>query len=80
MTKIVSLGEMLECLIALGHPTARTCQSVMEAVGTVMAETIADELRVVDGAASFEGAAFAGTCARFSLRSKAGLLGTALPL
>src|SRR5208282_6745947 len=56
---------MLDCLIAMTHPTARTCQAVVEAIGTVMADTIATTLGVTAGAATFEGTAFAGTCAPF---------------
>ena len=65
MTKILTLDEMLDVLTSINHPTTRTCQLIMEAVGTVMAETIAGELHVISSVATFEGAAFAGTCARF---------------
>ena len=65
MAKQLTLDEMLDCLIAMNHPTARTCQAVVEAIGTVMADTIATALGVTAGAATFEGTAFAGTCAPF---------------
>jgi hypothetical protein len=65
MTKQLTLDEMLDCLIAMNHPTARTCQAVVEAIGTVMADTIATALGVTAGTATFQGAALAGTCAPF---------------
>ncbi len=65
MAKQLTLDEMLDCLIAMNHPTARTCQAVVEAIGTVMADTIAAALCVTAGAATFEGATLAGTCALF---------------
>jgi hypothetical protein len=55
MAKQLTLDEMLDCLIAMNHPTARTCQAVVEAIGTVMADTIATTLGVTAGAATFEG-------------------------
>jgi hypothetical protein len=66
MTKILTLDEMLECLRLINHPTAAACQALMESLGTAMAETIAAELDVVATDATFEGVAFAGTCACFS--------------
>ncbi|HUZ91548.1 MAG TPA: hypothetical protein VMU78_06580, partial [Methylocella sp.] len=65
MAKQLTLDEMLDCLVSINHPTARTCQAIVEAIGTVMAETIAAALGVSAGPATFEGAAFAGTCAPF---------------
>ncbi len=65
MAKQLTLDEMLDCLIAMNHPTARICQAVVEAIGTVMADTIAAALGVTAGAATFQGATLAGTCAPF---------------
>jgi hypothetical protein len=65
MTKQLTLDEMLECLITINHPAARTCQAVIETIGTAMAERIATALGVTCGPAAFEGTAFAGTCAPF---------------
>jgi hypothetical protein len=65
MTKQLTLDEMLECLITINHPAARTCQAIIETIGTAMAERIAAALGVTAGHASFEGTAFAGTCAPF---------------
>jgi len=65
MTKIFTIDEMLECLRSINHPSAAICHALIEALGTEMAKTIAAELQVVAAEATFEGVAFAGTCARF---------------
>jgi hypothetical protein len=65
MAKQLTLDELLDCLTVMNHPTARSCQAVVEAIGTIMADTIAAALGVTAGAATFEGIAFAGTCAPF---------------
>jgi hypothetical protein len=65
MAKQPTLDELLDCLTVMNHPTARACQAVIEAIGTVMADTIAAALGVTAGAATFQGAALAGTCSPF---------------
>jgi hypothetical protein len=65
MTKQLTLDEMIECLSSMNHPTASTCKAVVEAIGTIMADSIAAALGVTAGPATFEGTAFAGTCAPF---------------
>ena len=49
MTKQLTLDEMLECLSSMNHPTAPTCKSLVEAIGTIMADTIAAAVRGVTG-------------------------------
>ena len=66
MTKQLTLDEMLDCLITINHPTARISQAIIEATGTIMADTIATALGITAGPATFEGTAFAGTCAPFA--------------
>jgi hypothetical protein len=65
MAKQLTLDEMIESLTLMNHPAAGTCQAVIEAIGTLMADTIAAALGVTAGPATFEGTAFAGTCAPF---------------
>jgi hypothetical protein len=65
MTKLLTLDEMLEVLIAIGHPAADALQTATEGLATAMAQMIARDLDVAAGAASFRGTAFAGTCAPF---------------
>ena len=60
MAKQLTLDEMIESLILKNHPAAGTCQAVIEAIGTLMADTIAAALGVTAGPATFEGTAFAG--------------------
>lgn len=68
MTKQLTLDEMLECLIALEHETGPRLQATLEAIGSLMAQMIAAKLQVAAGAATFQGTAFAGTCAPFTPR------------
>ena len=65
MAKQLTLDELLDCLTVINHPSARACQAVVEAIGTIMADTIAAALGVTAGAATFQGAFLAGTCAPF---------------
>ena len=65
MAKQLTLDELLDCLTVMNYPTARTCQAVIEAIGTVMADSIAAALGVTAGAATFQGAALAGKCSPF---------------
>jgi len=65
MAKQLTLDEMIESLTLMNHPAAGACQAVIEAIGTLMADTIAADLGVSAGPATFEGTAFAGTCAPF---------------
>ena len=65
MSKQLSLDEMLECLITLDDPMAPACQSILEAVGSMMSQIISAKLKVFSGAATFEGVAFGGTCSPF---------------
>jgi hypothetical protein len=65
MAKQLTLDEMIESLTLMNHPAAGACQAVIEAIGTLMADTIAAALGVTAGPATFEGTAFAGTCAPF---------------
>jgi hypothetical protein len=65
MAKQLTLDELLDCLTVMNHPSARACQAVVEAIGTIMADTIAAALGVTAGAATFQGAFLAGTCAPF---------------
>jgi hypothetical protein len=65
MTKLLTLDEMLEILLTLKHPAASACQIALEAIGSAMARRIARELQVDAGSATFQGTAFAGTCAAF---------------
>jgi len=65
MAKQLTLDEMLDLLTVMQHPATRSYQAVVEAIGTIMADTIAAALGVSAGAATFQGAALAGTCAPF---------------
>lgn len=65
MAKQLNIDEMLDVVHTLEHPCASAWQRVIEHVGTEMAEAIANDLGVECGVASFEGTAFAGTCAPF---------------
>jgi len=65
MTKQLTVDEMLEILISTNHPAANGFKAIIEAAGTAMADTIAKTLGVTAGPATFQGTAFAGTCAPF---------------
>jgi hypothetical protein len=65
MAKELTLDDMIDLLTVRQHPAARSCQAVVEAIGTIMADTIAAALGVTSGAAEFQGALLAGTCAPF---------------
>lgn len=65
MSAQLTLDEMLECLTVLNHPAAGCFKAVMEAIGTVMAQALAERLAVRAGSATFQGLALAGTCAPF---------------
>ncbi|HXW72591.1 MAG TPA: hypothetical protein VEK34_14385 [Methylocella sp.] len=65
MTKQLTLDEMLECLIALRHPSANKFQKVIEATADAIAHILARELKVHAGPATFQGTGLAGTCAPF---------------
>lgn len=65
MAKQLNLDEMLECLIAMGHPTVRSYQTILENLGSSMALVISGGLNVECGEATFQGTGFAGTCAPF---------------
>jgi hypothetical protein len=66
MTKQLAIDEMLECLLAMKHPSAAALQITLEGLGSAMAQLIAKELDVHAGPATFQGVAFAGTCAPFT--------------
>lgn len=70
MTKQLTLDEMLQLACDLALPNYGELRSEVEAVGTKMAAAIAAQLDVESGAATFEGLAFAGTCAPFYARDK----------
>jgi hypothetical protein len=65
MAKQLTLDEMLDLLTVTQHLATRSYQAVVEAIGTIMADTIAAALGVTAGAATFQGAFLAGTCAPF---------------
>jgi hypothetical protein len=66
MAKQLTTDEMLECLLALKHPAAPAFQGIIEATGNAMAQFLAKELNVHAGPATFQGTAFAETCAPFT--------------
>lgn len=68
MTKLLTLDEMIEVLITIGHPAADALRTATEGLASAMAQMIARDLDVAAGAASFRGTAFAGTCASFTPR------------
>lgn len=70
MTKQLNIDEMLQLACDLGLPNYVALRSGVEAIGTKMAEAIATQLEVESGTATFEGLAFAGTCAPFYARDK----------
>lgn len=65
MTKTLTLDEMLDCLEMLKDPAAPALARALEAVGDLMAGTLARTLNVEFGATRREESAFAGTCATF---------------
>ena len=68
MTKQLTLDEMLEVLILMKDPIAPRLKAHIENLGSAMAELIALRLGVAAGPATFQGTAFAGTCAPFAPR------------
>ncbi|MCG7629051.1 hypothetical protein MHM88_14665 [Epibacterium sp. MM17-32] len=63
--------EMLEVLFYTGHPQAALFQRQLEQLADTMADEVAEVLQINrNGPASFEGLAFAGTCAPFEPRSR----------
>jgi len=52
MAKQLTLDEMIESLTLMNHPAAGACQAVIEAIGTLMADTIAAALGVTAGPAT----------------------------
>ena len=68
MTKQLTLDEMLEVLILIKDPIAPSVKAHIESLGSAMAELIALRLDVSAGPATFQGTAFAGTCAPFTPR------------
>ena len=49
MAKQLTLDEMIESLTLMNHPAAGACQAVIEAIGTLMADTIPAALGVTAG-------------------------------
>jgi hypothetical protein len=65
MSDHLSLDEMLQCLTDLDDPRAQEFRTILESVGTVMAQTLGEKLGVVALPAISEGPDLAGTCASF---------------
>ena len=55
MAKQLTLDEMIQSLTLINYPAAGACQAVIEAIGTLMADTIPAALGVTAGPATFEG-------------------------
>jgi hypothetical protein len=68
MAKQLTLDEMLEVLILIKDPIAAHLRAHIEKLGSAMAQLIALRLDVCAGRATFQGTAFAGTCAPFTPR------------
>jgi uncharacterized protein with GYD domain len=65
MSAQLTLDEMLQCLKDLDDPRAQEFRTILESVGTLMAQTLAEKLGVVALPANSEGPDLAGTCAGF---------------
>jgi hypothetical protein len=65
MSAQLTLDEMLECLTNLSDPRAQEFRTIVESIGTLIANTLAEKLGVVALPAIFECLAFEGTCAGF---------------
>ncbi len=64
--KIITLDEMIESLVLMEHPASEAYKSIVEAIGTLIAGTIAHELGVNASAATFKETEFGGTCSKFT--------------
>jgi hypothetical protein len=65
MAKLLNLDEMVECLSGIDAQSGALYRRILEETGTTMAAIIAERLDIESGRATFEGTAFAGTCAPF---------------
>lgn len=65
MTKLLKLDEMLDVAQGIGLVTFDGYRASIEAIASSLATEIARELDIDCGKATFEGTAFAGTCAPF---------------
>lgn len=65
MAKQLSLDEMLEVLLQCDQPRGEQYLTLVETLGCMLAADVAKALRVTAGPATFQGTAFAGTCAPF---------------
>ena len=65
MAKLLTIDEMLEALIVLGHPQAGVLQHMIETLADHTAALLAERIGAAPGHATFEGSAFHGTCVAF---------------
>lgn len=70
MSYCLRTDEILEGLINAGNPRAAQYQRALEGLATGMAWDLANQLGIKAGPATFEGVAFAGTCACFFAASE----------
>lgn len=70
MGKVLTIDEMLDIATGLPGDTGAGFVRSIEAVATALAKYIAESLEIECGDATYEGAAFAGTCAVFSPASE----------
>jgi hypothetical protein len=71
----LKLDEMLDALCNSGHPQALQFTQLVEATADILSSALCQQLDIECEAATFQGAAFAGTCAPFRARHA----GQALP-
>lgn len=61
----LKIDEMLDALCNMGHPQADELTKSVEAVANDLSAALCQSLDIQCDAASFQGAAFAGTCVPF---------------
>jgi hypothetical protein len=65
VSKQLSIDEMLDAMHELGLDSVTGFENQVEQLASTMAETLADALDINCGEATYQGTAFAGTCAPF---------------
>lgn len=61
----LKLDEMLDALCNSGHPQALQFTQLVEATADILSSALCQQLDIECEAATFQGAAFAGTCVPF---------------